>query len=118
MSVVVCRVHCVVVCGLSSTRVLLGAGKDVVLLVGNTCVFAGAFVVKRCVGVNDVVFIAVSCLLEELVEVCLLSVCCPSLLFCALLVVGTVVPGFSLNHVSPVQACPCRPLFCCRLDKF
>ena len=44
-----------------------GAGKDVDLLVGTSCVLAGAFAVKRCVGVNAVVFLDVSCLLEELV---------------------------------------------------
>ena len=28
---------------------------------------------------------------------------------------GRGVPLFTLNHVSPVQVCPCRTLFCCDL---
>ena len=98
-----------------------GAGNVVDLLVGMTCVFAGAFVVNLCVGVNVVCFLSACRLLEVLVESCLFSIVCLSSFFVATVVavvVGTVVPGFSLNHVSPVQACPCRTLFCCLFGKF
>ena len=82
-----------------------GAGSVVVdLLVGISCVLAGAFVVKRCVEVNVADHVGVSCLFASL----------SSIFFGATVVVfvGTVVPAFSLNQVSPVQACPCRTRFC------
>ena len=61
---------------------------------------AGAFVVKRCVGVNVVDRVDASCLFSVFfVEV-------------VVVFVGTVVPAFSLNHVSPVQTCPCRTRLC------
>ena len=63
--------------------------------------------------VNAIVFLDVSCFLDELVESCLSFVDLSSALCGATVVVGTIVPGFSVNHVSPVQACPCRSRFCC-----
>ena len=81
--------------------------NDVVPVDGllSICVLCVVFLCSSCPGCSGV---------EELVnDVVLVDGLLSTCVSCVAVASGIVVPGFSLNQDSPVQACPCRTRFCC-----